>query len=226
MAFSIFTTAREAWFLLSHPALWLRKPLSRAELSKDPLQQFERWYSSAKKCISLEFPNAFCLSTVSEHSIPEGRIVLLKSHDADGFVFYTNSLSAKGRALSQTPHAAMTFYWQPLQRQVRISGAVSMVSAEEADAYFAKRPRGSQLSAWASLQSQEMNQDDDLEQRLKEFEQKFAGSSVPRPPHWTGFKITPRRFEFWELRFSREHDRWVYRWDENAAAWILAKLYP
>jgi pyridoxamine 5'-phosphate oxidase len=226
MAFLSFTTVREAFFLLSHPKLWLRKPLSRSSLNPNPINQFTAWYDGAKNCIGLEFPNAFCLSTVNDEGLPDGRIVLMKDYDESGFVFYTNTQSSKGKALASTPCAAMTFYWPPLQRQVRITGSVTSVDDDVADQYFAKRPRGSQISAWASMQSQPMRHDSELEERVKQYEQEFEGRTVPRPPHWTGYRIKPNRFEFWELRLSREHDRWVYEQQGEPSDWRISRLFP
>ena len=151
-------------------------------------------------------------------------MVLLREWDEEGFAFYTNTGSDKGRALNDNPEAALTFYWDRLQRQIRVQGGVAQVSADRADRYFAGRPRQSQLGAWASLQSRPLSGRAELEQRCAEFDSKFSGAPVPRPPHWTGFLLTPRRMEFWQEREYRLHDRFIYRRDD--AGWKIDQLYP
>ena len=169
-------------------------------------------------------PTAFSLGTVGEDGQPSVRIVLLKSVDERGFVFYTNHQSRKGRELLATPRAAMCFHWMPFERQVRIEATAEVVTAEEADAYFASRPRGSQLGAWASQQSQAIATEGDLERRLAEFTARFEGRDVPRPAHWSGFRLVPRVIEFWQGMPSRLHRREVYV--REGDAWRVEVLYP
>ena len=169
-------------------------------------------------------PTAFALGTVDASGYPSVRVVLLKQADERGFVFYTNYDSRKGRELLATRHAALCFHWQPLEIQVRVEGDAAPVSSDEADAYFASRARGSQLGAWASIQSQPMATPGDLDVRVAEFEQRFAGGAVPRPPHWSGFRVVPRRIEFWRNMPSRLHVRHVYERDGDG--WRITQLYP
>ena len=169
-------------------------------------------------------PTAFALGTVGPGGQPSVRILLLKGVDERGFVFYTNYESRKGRELLAHPQAAMCFHWQPLERQVRIEGRVTRVSDAEADAYFTTRPRGSQIGAWASRQSEPMEHAGALDERVREFELRFEGTEVPRPPHWSGFRLVPERIEFWHNMPSRLHERLVYSRDGDG--WRKDVLYP
>lgn len=173
---------------------------------------------------ALPEPTAFALGSVSADGQPSVRIVLLKAVDERGFVFYTNHESRKGTELLAHPKAAMCFHWQPLERQVRVEGTTRAVSSEEADAYFASRARGSQLGAWASLQSRPIATPGDLEARVAEMEARFGGGPVPRPPHWSGFRLVPHRIEFWRNMPSRLHEREVYH--REAEGWRRETLYP
>jgi pyridoxamine 5'-phosphate oxidase len=193
---------------------------------EDPITRFVSLLNEAKAIPRerLPEPTAFALGTVDEHGCPNVRIVLLKAVDQRGFVFYTNYQSQKGRELLATPRAAMCFHWQPLEMQVRVQGAVEQVSAREADDYFASRARGSQIGAWASEQSRQLASGTALDARVSEFEKKFAGQPVPRPPHWSGFRIVPDRIEFWKGMPSRLHVRHLYT--REGEPWTTGLLNP
>ena len=192
----------------------------------EPIERFRGLFAEAKSIPRdrLPEPTAFSLATVDGSGQPSVRIVLLKNVDERGFVFYTNYESRKGRELLATHRAAMCFHWQPLEVQVRVEGVVETVSDAEADAYFASRARGSQLGAWASIQSRPMASASDLDARLAEMEKRFAGGDVPRPPHWSGFRVVPERIEFWKNMPSRLHVRHVYTRDGDG--WSVTQLYP
>lgn len=192
----------------------------------DPIVLFRQYLAEAQALPRdlIPEPTAFSLATVSEDGQPSVRIVLLKDVTEGGFVFYTNLESRKARELSSNRRAAMSFHWPQLERQVRIEGRVSRVPDEEADEYFATRPRGSQIGAWASRQSRPMQRAADLETRVAEFEKKYNGVSVPRPPFWSGFRIEPAVIEFWKGKPSRLHDRQVYLRDGKG--WRVQMLYP
>jgi pyridoxamine 5'-phosphate oxidase len=169
-------------------------------------------------------PTAFSLATADEQGRPSVRIVLLKDVDEHGFVFYTNYESRKGRELLATRRAALCFHWMPLEVQVRVEGGVTTVTDEEADAYFASRPRGSQIGAWASTQSRTLARRADLEARVKQYEREYEGKSVVRPKHWSGFRVAPDRIEFWKGMPSRLHEREVFH--REGTSWRLEMLFP
>ncbi|OIN60904.1 pyridoxamine 5'-phosphate oxidase [Arsenicibacter rosenii] len=198
--------------------------LDIADVLPDPVQQFRRWFDEALKA-GLPEPNAMHLATVGAGGKPAGRIVLLKEVDDTGFVFYTNYESRKGHELAAHPVAALTFFFVELERQIRIEGTVEKVTAEESDAYFAIRPRGSQIGAWVSHQSDAIAGREVLAQRQQELEARFEGKDIPRPPHWGGYRVIPSVIEFWQGRPSRLHDRIQYAKDA-AGAWQLARLSP
>jgi pyridoxamine 5'-phosphate oxidase len=188
----------------------------------DPLSQFSEWYSTAVDAGVVE-PEAMALATASADGMPSVRFVLLKGIDERGVEFFTNYESRKGRELIANPRAAVAVLWKPLQRQVRLEGAIEVLEPEESDAYFASRSRGSQLGAWASAQSEVIPDREFLESRLREVEERFP-DDVPRPLHWGGFRLLPSVIEFWEGRPSRLHDREVFRRVEGE--WVASRLSP
>lgn len=194
------------------------------QVAKDPFLQFSQWLKEAVDAEVLEV-NAMCLSTVSKDGFPNSRVVLLKELD-EGFVFFTNYESSKGKELESNPKASLTFFWAEIERQVRIVGTVSKVSAEESDAYFLSRPYGSQLGAWASPQSQEIVSRDVIETNQKDLERKFTELAIIRPPHWGGYRLVPHRVEFWQGRPSRLHDRICYEKVLGSSSWKVVRLAP
>jgi pyridoxamine 5'-phosphate oxidase len=198
-------------------------------LRDDPVELFNAWLHDAIDAEAHD-PTAVCLATVAPDGMPSARMVLLKGADAQGFVFYTNFESRKGGEILANPKAALCFHWQSLRRQVRVEGPVEAVSEAEADAYFATRPRESQIGAWASLQSRPMEGMFALEKRVAAHVAKFAIGKVPRPPEWSGFRVQPVRIEFWKHGAFRMHDRLLYErvehGGENGDAWRTARLYP
>jgi len=193
------------------------------DVPQNPIRRFAEVYAQVQKVVVPE-PTAMVLATVSPEGRPSARVVLLKGFDDNGFVFFTNLASRKGRELKANPFAALCFHWPPLEQQVRVEGRVEPVADTEADTYFASRSRGAQIGAWASRQSQVLTAREELEARFKSFEEKFAGGAVPRPPFWSGFRVVPERIEFWQSRLSRLHDRTVYV--RQNGAWVMERLYP
>jgi len=193
-------------------------------MNSNPFKQFNEWFNHAQAKSGLPNPNAMCVSTIGLDGFPNARMILLKEFDEQGFVFYTNFNSTKGQEIIKTPHVALTFHWDTLERQIRIQGSVSVVSEEESDAYFHSRPRRSQLGAWASHQSQPLQNREALLKRVAQLTQKYKGKTIPRPPHWKGFRVVPKMFEFWQGRENRLHDRIVYTY--NATQWKMQRLNP
>lgn len=192
----------------------------------DPYELFDAWYAEAAGHEQIKYAAAVCLSTADLDGFPDGRMVLLKLYDATGFVFFTDSKSVKGRSLVRFPHAALTFYWGPLDRQIRVRGRVEQASDDVADECFMRRPRGSQITAWASLQSRVLRSPAELEQRVANYEEKLASEDpVPRPPDWRAYRLLPRDIEFWAAKASRLHDRLLYTRGKDGA-WSTRRLYP
>jgi pyridoxamine 5'-phosphate oxidase len=202
---------------------YMQRGLDEADLAPDPCQQFARWFQEAHDCPALTEPNAMVLSTVSPEGQPHARFVLLKGFGADGLVFFTNGASEKGRDLRANPRAALTFGWIAQERQVRIEGLVSPTPRSHVEAYFQTRPRGSRLGAWASNQSEVIPGRAHLEERLAAADARFP-NDVPPPETWSGYRLCPERFEFWQGRTNRLHDRLRYR--QNGASWIIERLAP
>jgi len=192
---------------------------------QDPFALFQSWFEEAKKSEPND-PNAMALSTVDADGLPNSRMVLLNGRDGEDFVFYTNTQSQKGTELLAQPKAALLFHWKSLRRQVRVRGAVSLVSDEMADAYFQSRPRDSRIGAWASQQSRPLESRFALEKAVALQAAKFGVGTIPRPPHWTGFRVSPVYLEFWRDGAFRLHDRVVFRRAQVGEPWARERLYP
>lgn len=197
--------------------------LSEADIAAEPFAQFQAWFDGAVAA-KLPEPNAMTLATATPDGRPSARVVLLKGLDARGFVFYTNLESRKGRELTANPWAALVFLWNQLERQVRVEGAVEQVDAATADAYFASRPWGSRIGAWASAQSSVLPARSAIEARYAELAAQYEGQDVPRPPYWGGFRVVPAMVEFWQGRSSRLHDR--LRYTPRGDGWLIERLAP
>jgi pyridoxamine 5'-phosphate oxidase len=197
--------------------------LLEAEAERDPIAQFARWYDEARE-IERPLPHAVALATAGANGRPAVRMVLLKDFDARGFVFFTNYASRKGRELAANPHASLLFYWGGLERQVRVEGHIRKVSRRESDEYFRTRPRGSQLSAWASPQSEKLADRAELDGRFNAVAEHYP-DDVPRPPHWGGYRLAPESIEFWQGREDRLHDRLLYR-RGRSGQWRIERLAP
>ena len=193
------------------------RPLRRSDLDPEPLNQFREWYAEAGN-------DAVALATAARDGWPSARMVLLKGADERGFVFHSSYESRKARELAENPRAALLFYWHDLGRQVRVEGDVEQVDRGESETYFKTRPRGGQLAAWTSSQSEPIGTRDELEERFAELERTFEGDQVPLPPHWGGFRLVPETYEFWQHRENRLHDRFRYR--RNGDDWVIERLSP
>lgn len=198
--------------------------MNKTDVDRNPIKQFARWFDEVRASgVSEQDATSMTLATASIDGHPSARIVLLKSFDDGGFVFYTNYLSRKANELDENPQASLLFYWSSFWRQVRIDGTVEKVSAAESEAYFQSRPLGSKLGAWASNQSTVIAGRESLEGRFAEFEKRF-GADVPRPPHWGGYRLKPTAIEFWQGRDNRLHDRLLYRLQNGG--WVIERLAP
>jgi pyridoxamine 5'-phosphate oxidase len=204
---------------------YARARLDEANVSRDPMVEFSRWFAQALEA-QVPDPNAMTLATATPEGEPSARIVLLKGFDERGFVFFTDYRSRKGTELEANPLVAIVFYWPELDRQVRITGAVSLTSRQESEAYFKSRPLGSRLGAWVSHQSQVISGRRVLEKGLKEVEKRFPGGEVPLPPYWGGYRVVPDTIEFWQGRESRLHDRIRYVREDGGKGWRVERLSP
>lgn len=191
----------------------------------NPLALFDSWFADARASEPND-PNAMTVATVDSDGMPSARMVLLKEHGPNGFTFYTNLTSRKGQELAANPQAALLFHWKSLRRQIRINGTVTQVEDATADTYFATRARDSQIGAWASDQSHRLDSRDYFLDRLAEMEARFKDRDVPRPPHWSGLRVAPKRFEFWQDREYRLHERRLFLPDEDGGGWSEGLLYP
>ncbi len=198
--------------------------LIESQIDPDPIKQFAKWYTDAEAA-GLKLPNAMTLATATKDGEPSARMVLLKGFDTEGFVFFTNYESRKGREMDENPRAALVFYWSEFDRQVRITGSIERVSRTESESYFHTRPVDSQLSAWASNQSHVISSREVLEEKMRELMMQYEGGDVPLPPHWGGYRLAPASIEFWQNRLSRLHDRLRYALQQNGE-WLVERLSP
>lgn len=209
---------------ISHdPAVRCVVGLRKRDLHQDPFAQFKLWFDEVVQA-KLPEPTAMTLATSTPDGVPSARIVLLKGFDEQGFVFFTNFQSQKGRELELNPRAALVFFWPTLERQVRITGAVAKVSREESETYFHLRPVGSQIGAWASQQSQVLANREELDRRVDECTRRYENQVVPLPPYWGGYRLNPVAFEFWQARLNRLHDR--FRYVRSETGWGIERLSP
>ena len=199
------------------------RSLSENDVNKNPMKQFAAWWDDAIDS-NIEEVNAMTLATVNEQGYPSSRIVLLKDFNENGFVFFTNYESRKGKSLSIHPKVSIVFFWKELERQIRVEGVVEKISEEESTAYFTSRPVESKIGAWASPQSEVIESRDFLESRFKNFEEKYSEIEIPKPPHWGGYIVKPSRIEFWQGRPGRLHDRIEY--NKNNEGWTIDRLAP
>ena len=197
--------------------------LRRVDLDPDPAAQFRRWYGEAEAAVDM--PEAVALATADADGRPSVRMVLAKGLDDRGFKFHTGHGSRKARELAATGREALLFYWAPLGRQVRIDGTVERVPDEESEQYFRTRPRGGQIAAWASSQSEVIGSRDELDARVRKYEREFEGREIPLPPHWGGYRLQPETWEFWQHRDSRLHDRFRYS-RQDGGGWTIERLAP
>ena len=197
--------------------------LNEADVEKDAIKQFDKWWNDAINCV-IDEVNAFTLATATPEGKPSARIVLLKGYDENGFIFFTNYESKKGKELEINPKACLVFFWKEIERQIRVEGVVEKTSDEESDAYFASRPEGSRLGAWSSPQSSVIENRDVIEMNVVRFSTEFENKPIVRPSHWGGYIVKPLRIEFWQGRSSRLHDRILYSFKNEK--WIIERLAP
>lgn len=202
-----------------------RSALERDNLEANPMQQFRTWFYEAKASNTIAEVNAMTIATIGQDGFPKSRVVLLKSYSEEGFVFYTNYNSTKGQDLSAQPQTCLSFFWPALERQIIIKGSAEKLSAQQSDNYFASRPKGSQLGALVSPQSQVIENRSVLEDKLKQLEQAYANKGVERPEHWGGFLVRPKSIEFWQGRPNRLHDRFLYSLQDDFD-WTIERLAP
>lgn len=207
-----------------HSRQYLRLKLERKDLDDNPFVQFDLWYGEVLEA-EVDFPNAFILSTVGAGGVPSSRVVLLKGYDERGFSFYSNSLSRKGRNIAENPVASLCFWWPEFERQVKVDGEVSILPESEADEYFSSRPRPSRIGACVSRQSEVIASRQLLENQYARFRSRWKGKSIARPDFWKGYVVNPLRFEFWQGRKNRLHDRFRYLQAPDGG-WIIDRLYP
>jgi pyridoxamine 5'-phosphate oxidase len=201
------------------------RPLLETDLDPDPLAQFKAWFAEAAAA-GMRVPEAMALATAAPGGGPSVRMVLLKDATPDGFAFHTNYGSRKARELDANPQAALLFHWDPIGRQVRVEGSVERLPDAESTEYFATRPHGGQIAAWASHQSRPLASREELDAEVRRFAARYAGAEVPRPPHWGGYRLRPARYEFWQHREDRLHDRIRYERDPEHEGWRTTRLAP
>lgn len=199
--------------------------LPDAAADRDPIALFDEWLEAAEES-GLLLPEACALATATPEGRPSVRMVLLKNADRRGFVFFTNYRSRKAEELDANPQASLCFHWNVLERQVRVEGSAARISEEESDAYFRTRPRGSRIGAWASRQSRRLSHPEVLARRFREMSERFSGEDVPLPEFWGGYRLVPRRIEFWQGRSNRLHDRLVFEREDEGEGWSTYRLYP
>lgn len=204
---------------------YLMSSLHENEVDKNPIIQFQQWFEQALQANVHEM-NAMILGTIDENNKPHSRVVLLKGIEENSFIFFTNYHSHKAKNIDSNPNISLLFFWHELQRQVRIEGVATKISEQASEIYFASRPRESQIGAWASHQSEKLDNRETLEQRMKELEKQYENKIVPKPPHWGGFSVTPSCIEFWQGRANRLHDRILYYKINEIGLWNICRLNP
>jgi len=201
------------------------QPLDEQAVSADPFEQFEKWFEEAVNVQILD-PFAMVLTTVSEIGYPSARVVYMRDISKDGIIFYTNYLSQKGKEITNNPMVSMLFFWGEIERQIRIFGSAEQLTAKQSDEYFASRPRESQIGAWSSDQSEIISNREELEEKFNYYSEKFKGLNVPRPENWGGFIVRPEKFEYWQGRPNRLHDRIAYLKNAESDSWDIKRLSP